>query len=111
MGMPHAFKWTGKCYNVATGFFCIDERDEMEQSHTHAATLCETPDECVERIEWTQEVAESICPDGYKKGDKGWGTAKVCPELIRQPDGFYERADVCMRVASIVRWQIACSYR
>merc|ERR1711920_874902 len=92
--MPHAFKWTGKCYNVATGFFCIDERDEMEQSHTHAATLCETPDECVERIEWTEEVAESNCPDGYSNGDKGWGTAKVCPDLVRQRNGFYERADV-----------------
>jgi len=91
---PHAFRWTGSCYNVATGYFCIDERDEMEQSHAQAATLCETTDECVERIEWTEEVAESNCPDGYSNGDKGWGTAKVCPDLVRQRNGFYERADV-----------------
>merc|ERR1711920_97032 len=91
---PHAFKWTGSCYNVARGWFCIDERHSMEQSHKHAATLCETTDECVERIEWTQEVAERNCPDGYSNGDKGWGTARVCPYLVRQPNGFYEKADV-----------------
>jgi len=92
---PHAFRWSGSCYKVATGWFCIDdERYEMEQSHINAATLCETTDECVERIEWTQEVAESNCPDGYSNGDKGWGTAKVCPYLVRLDSGFYEKADV-----------------
>jgi len=91
---PHAFKWTGKCYNVATGWYCIDQTYAMEQSHIHAATLCETTKECVERNEWTQEVSESICPDGYSNGDKGWGTAKVCPNLIRLDNGFYEKADV-----------------
>jgi len=91
---PHAFKWTGKCYNVATGWYCIDQIYAMEQSHIHAATLCETTKECVERNEWTQEVSESICPDGYSNGDKGWGTAKVCPYLVRLDNGFYEKADV-----------------
>jgi len=92
---PYAFRWTGSCYNVATGYFCIvDETYEMEQSHMYAATLCKTTEECVERNEWTQEVAESNCPDGYSNGDKGWGTAKVCPYLVRQDDGFYEKADV-----------------
>jgi len=79
---------------VATGCFCIDERYAMEQSHLHAANLCETIDECVERVDWTKEVAESNCPDGYSNGDKGWGTAKVCPYLVRQDNGFYGKADV-----------------
>merc|ERR1712061_842982 len=91
---PHAFKWTGGCYNVATGWYCIDQIYAMEQSHMHAATLCEATEECVERNEWTQEAAESICPDGYSNGDKGWGTAKVCPNLVRLDNGFYEKADV-----------------
>jgi len=92
---PYAFNWAGSCYDVATGEFCIDdERSEMEQSHIRAANLCETSEECVERIDWTQEVAESNCPDGYSNGDKGWGTAKVCPFLVRLYDGFYENADV-----------------
>jgi len=60
----------------------------------HAATLCETIDECVERIEWTPEVAKGNCPDGYSNGEKGYGTSKVCPYLVRLPNGFYEKADV-----------------
>jgi hypothetical protein len=93
---PHAFRWVGKCYNVATGYFCIDDEvNEMEQSHKIAATLCEFSTPCVERIVWTQEVAESNCPDGYGgSGNKGWGTANVCPKLVRLENGFYERADV-----------------
>jgi len=92
---PHAFRWTGKCYKVVTGKFCIErETNEMEQSHAYAGTLCETTEPCVEIVEWTQKVAETICPDGYSKGDKGWGTARVCPDLVRSEDGFYVRADV-----------------
>jgi len=93
---PHAFRWVGSCYNVATGYWCIDDQvNAMEHSHEVAATLCEVSEPCVERIEWTQLVAESNCPDGYGgSGDKGWGTANVCPKLVRLDNGFYERADV-----------------
>jgi len=48
---------------------------------------------CVERVAWTPEVAESNCPDGYF-GDKGYGTAKICPDLLRRKDGFFDRADI-----------------
>jgi len=91
---PHAFRWTGECYNVATGYYCVDDEvDVMLQSHQQAANLCleETP--CVERVAWSPEVAESNCPE-YSNGDKGWGTAKVCPKLERRYDGFYDRADL-----------------
>jgi hypothetical protein len=93
---PHAFRWVGDCYNVATGFFCIDDEvNEMEQSHKKAAALCEFSPPCVERIVWTQEVAERNCPDGYGgSGNKGWGTANECPKLVRLDNGFYKRADV-----------------
>jgi len=91
---PHAFRWTGECYNVATGYYCIAEQvDAMSESHLQAANLCIVDTDCVERVAWTQEVAESNCPDGYSNGDKGWGTAKICPTLIRRNDGFYDRAE------------------
>merc|ERR1719320_672601 len=92
----HAFKWTGSCYNVQLGKWnCIDsETTSMEYAHNLASTLCEPTDACVERVEWSSAVAESHCPDGYSNGDKGYGTAKVCPKLVRLYSGFYERADV-----------------
>jgi len=92
---PHAFRWTGSCYNVAIGYFCIlEELTEMSQSLKYASTLCESSEPCVETIEWSQSVAESNCPDGYGSGgDKGWGTAKVCPYPVRLDNGFYSRAD------------------
>jgi len=81
---------------VATGWYCIeDEVEEMQYSLEYATLICDVSEEpCVERIEWSQEVAESNCPDGYGSGgDKGWESAKVCPVPIRLEDGFYERAD------------------
>merc|ERR1711920_362951 len=80
-------------------------------SHAQAATLCETTAECVERIEWTEEVAESNCPDGYSNGDKGWGTAKDVRIWSDSAMVFMRELTFCMGPASIVRWQIACSYR
>jgi len=92
---PHAFRWVGDCYNVATAWYCIDDEvDAMESAHEKAATLCEHEEACVERVGWTKEVAESNCPDGDSGRDKGWGTAKVCPELVRLDDGFFTSADV-----------------
>jgi len=91
---PHAFVWTGRCYYVDTEGYCIHgDTDEKEQAHAYAANLCENAEPCVERIEWTQEVAEMNCPDGYKKGDKGWGTAHVCEKRVTSDDGGYEWAD------------------
>jgi len=91
---PHAFVWNGRCYYVDAGGWCIHgDTDEIEKAHAFAANLCEITEPCVERIEWTQEVAEMNCPDGYKKGDKGWGTAKVCDKLVLSNDSLYEKAD------------------
>jgi len=91
---PLAFRWIGWCY-MATGLYCTDiAADEMEQAHAYAETLCETTKDCVEIIEWTKEVSEGNCPDGWKNGDKGYGTAKICEKLVRLDNGFYERADV-----------------
>jgi len=91
---PYGFRWIGWCY-VATTSYCIHiATDEMEQAHAHAETLCETTKDCVEIIEWTEEVSKRNCPDGYENGDKGYGTAKVCEKMIRLDNGFYERADV-----------------
>jgi len=92
---PHAFRWTGSCYNVAIGYKCIwEETTEMNQSLTYAATLCESSEPCVDTIGWSQSVAESNCPNGYGSGgDKGWGTAKVCPYSVRLDNGFYGSAD------------------
>jgi len=94
-GLPHAFRWTGSCYNVAIGYYCIvEELTEMHQSLTYAATLCKSTEPCVDTIGWSQSVAESNCPNGYGSGgDKGWGTAKVCPYSVRLDNGFYARAD------------------
>jgi len=94
-GLQHAFRWTGSCYNVAIGYYCIlEETTEMHQSLSYAATLCESTEPCAETIGWSQSVAESNCPDGYGSGrDKGWGTAKVCPLSVRLDNGFYARAD------------------
>jgi len=91
---PLAFRWRGSCYDVNTNS-CIKNVNSMEWSHTHAATLCETGEACINVIEWTQEVAIENCPDGYGgSGDKGWGSAKICPTLVRLDDGFYERAHI-----------------
>jgi len=91
---PLAFRWSGSCYNVNTKY-CIENVNSMKWSHTHAATLCETGKACINVIEWTQEVAIENCPDGYGgSGDKGWGSARICPMLVRLDDGFYERADI-----------------
>ena len=67
----------------------------MELSHAVAEELCteEDPLDCVERVAWTQDVAEGLCPNGYSGGDKGWGTAILCPVFLRRDDGFYNRAD------------------
>jgi len=92
---PHAFRWVGDCYNVATGFFCIDQQlAAMKLSHAVAEELCTgDAEDCVERVAWTQDVAEGLCPNGYSGGDKGWGTAILCPVLLRREDGFYDRVD------------------
>jgi len=66
----------------------------MDHAHEQAARLCEPTDTCVERVAWSPEVAESNCPDGFAGKDKGYGTAKVCPNLVRLYDGFYQGADV-----------------
>jgi len=91
---PYAFKWTGWCY-MPTTWWCTDIlRNEMEQAHAYAETLCETTEPCVEIIEWTEEVSKVICPDGYENGDKGYGTATLCEDLVRLENGFYETAEV-----------------
>merc|ERR1719317_375801 len=92
---PHAFKWIGSCYTLQIdNWSCIEDEESMSHAHEHAATLCEPADSCVERVAWSPDVAERNCPDGDGGKDKGYGTARVCPELVRLDDGFYERADV-----------------
>merc|ERR1719419_41355 len=90
---PHAFKWklVDSCYNVQIGkWSCIDDEvSSLEVAKLHAATLCEKTEPCMDRIDWTPQVAESNCPAA-----KGYGGAKVCNKLVRMYDGFYERADV-----------------
>merc|ERR1719419_205417 len=84
---PHAFKWVGSCYNVQIGkWSCIDsETSSLEAAQQKAATLCEPTEACMDRIEWTPQVAESNCPpsEGYGGRDKGYGSAKVCNKLVR----------------------------
>jgi len=95
---PNAFKWVGSCYNVQIGkWSCIDDEvSSLEAAKLHAATLCEPTEPCMDRIDWTPQVAESNCPaaKGYGGRDKGYGSAKICNKLVRMYDGFYERVDV-----------------
>jgi len=94
---PNAFKWVGSCYNVQHGkWSCIDEEvSSLEAAKLHAVTLSKKTEPCIQRIDWTPEVAESNCPaaQGYGGRDKGYG-AKVCNTQVRLYNGFYERADV-----------------
>jgi len=95
---PHAFRYSqpAGCYNVATGYYCIDDATEaMESVHARCELLCDLPygaSHCVERVEWSPEAADSNCPDGYTDGDKGYGTAEICDDPVRLYNGFYESA-------------------
>jgi len=99
--LPHAFRWisSSECYNVATGYYCInDESEAMKSVHEYSATLCVADDQadedsCIERVEWSKEIAESNCPNGFGSGgDKGWGTAKICEDIVRLDSGYFENA-------------------
>jgi len=91
---PLAFLWSGSCYDMNTKY-CVENVDSMEWLHTHVKTLCGFGKACINVIEWTQEIAIENCPDGYGgSGDKGWGSARICPTLVRLDDGFYERAHI-----------------
>jgi len=80
---------------VATGYLCIDDEvDAKQHSFDQAALLCESDVACVERVAWSQDVAERNCPDGDGGADKGYGTARICAALVRRVDGFYDRADI-----------------
>jgi len=95
---PYAFKYSTSddCYIVVTGYYCIVEATSaMLQAHTHAALLCDLPEEpCEERREWSQETADYLCPDGDGGADKGYGTAVVCDDLERLYNGYYELTSV-----------------
>lgn len=120
-----AFYWTGSCYNLHIGAWrCIvDEVAVMNAAHLVAAEVCEIPEdefECVPTVDWTPEVAEANCPNGFGGGgDKGYGTAKICHDNIRIGEtGYFEYADVLyaesfnLTLANFVYWSCSatCMY-
>jgi hypothetical protein len=115
-----AFEWNGWCYklNIGGGVCIKNEAVAMATVHSRALILCpDDEDTCLERIQWTPEVADANCPSGYGPNDhlyKGYG-AKICYSTIRQEDGKWVKvqekysSSFNMSLANFIYW--SCNSR